>query len=127
MNTSSFFFGVALIFYRGDTQAKFLRYALNVPLANAEDVPRFEQAARTIADAGHLSPFPQAAQPVFWEHAQALYIEPLPDLLVLADNAPPFALAHQSSLVINPGSFYASPFVALYIPTTRASVLLVSS
>jgi len=102
VNTSSFFFGVALwssnlhysnlrvkyagqylIFYRGDTQAKFLRYALNVPLANAEDVPRFEQAARTIADAGHLSPFPQAAQPVFWEHAQALYIEPLPDLLVL--------------------------------------------
>jgi len=43
VNTSSFFFGVALIFYRGDTQAKFLRYALNVPLANAEDVPRFEQ------------------------------------------------------------------------------------
>jgi len=35
--------GQYLIFYRGDTQAKFLRYALNVPLANAEDVPRFEQ------------------------------------------------------------------------------------
>ena len=83
--------GQELLFYRGDMQDKFLRYALAVPPADGDDhdagtvddVPRFEQAARTIADAGHLSPFPQAAQPVYWDHVQALYMEPLPDLLVL--------------------------------------------
>jgi DNA polymerase epsilon subunit 2 len=80
--------GQDLLFYRGDMQDKFLRYALDVPRADdaeegREDVPRFEQAARTIADAGHLSPFPQAAQPVYWDHVQGLYMDPLPDLLVL--------------------------------------------
>ncbi len=83
--------GQELLFYRGDMQDKFLRYALAVPPADGDDhdagtvddVPRFEQAARTIADAGHLSPFPQAAQPVYWDHVQALYMDPLPDLLVL--------------------------------------------
>jgi DNA polymerase epsilon subunit 2 len=80
--------GQDLLFYRGDMQDKFLRYALDVPRADdadegREDAPRFEQAARTIADAGHLSPFPQAAQPVYWDHVQGLYMDPLPDLLVL--------------------------------------------
>jgi hypothetical protein len=44
-----------------------------------------------------------------------------------ADNASPFALTHASSLIVNPGSFSASPFVALYTPSTRACRLLVSS
>jgi DNA polymerase epsilon subunit 2 len=60
---------------------------------------------KTILDQGYLSPFPLSDRPVFWDHAGALQLYPLPTALVLMDQeAPPFAVTYEGCHVMNPGS-----------------------
>jgi DNA polymerase epsilon subunit 2 len=59
---------------------------------------------KTILDQSHLSPFPLATRPVFWDYASSLSLYPLPTVLVLADaETPAFTVRYEGCLVMNPG------------------------
>lgn len=66
------------------------------------------QAARklikTVLDQAHLAPFAHSIRPVFWDHAGALSLYPLPTALVLADaEMPGFTITYEGCHVMNPG------------------------
>lgn len=48
----------------------------------------FEHSCRTMLSQSHLSPFPLASTPVWWQHDHALMLFPQPDALVLSDRGP---------------------------------------
>ncbi|KMU87339.1 Dpb2p [Coccidioides immitis H538.4] len=61
---------------------------------------------KSILDQGHLSPFPTTTRAVFWDHASALYLYPLPTCLILADTSTgPFSVTYEGCHVLNPGKF----------------------
>ncbi|KAL2039658.1 hypothetical protein N7G274_007517 [Stereocaulon virgatum] len=69
------------------------------------DLQIARKLVKTILDQGYLSPFPLSVRPVFWDHAGALQLYPLPTALVLMDpEAPPFAVTYEGCHVMNPGS-----------------------
>jgi DNA polymerase epsilon subunit 2 len=71
--------------------------------ANAS-LPSARKLIKTILDQSHLSPFAHSIRPVFWDHAGALSLYPLPTALVLADaETPQFAITYEGCHVMNPG------------------------
>lgn len=59
---------------------------------------------KTVLDQSHLAPFAPSIRPVFWDHASALSLYPLPTALVLADaETPAFAVTYEGCHVMNPG------------------------
>ncbi|KIW13830.1 hypothetical protein PV08_06610 [Exophiala spinifera] len=59
---------------------------------------------KTVLDQSHLAPFAHSIRPVFWDHAGALSLYPLPTALVLADaEMPGFAITYEGCHVMNPG------------------------
>lgn len=73
--------------------------------AGSIDLHIARKLVKTILDQGYLSPFPLSDRPVFWDHAGALQLYPLPTALVLMDpEAPPFAVTYEGCHVMNPGS-----------------------
>ncbi|MCJ1317390.1 DNA-directed DNA polymerase epsilon, subunit B [Xylographa vitiligo] len=72
------------------------------------DLQAARKLVKTILDQGDLSPFPLSTRPVFWDHADALRLYPLPTALVLADpEAPPYAVTYEGCHVMNPGRLVA--------------------
>ncbi|MCJ1395144.1 DNA-directed DNA polymerase epsilon, subunit B [Xylographa bjoerkii] len=77
-------------------------------LAAQNDLQAARKLVKTILDQGDLSPFPLTTRPVFWDHADALRLYPLPTALVLVDpEAPPFAVTYEGCHVMNPGRIVA--------------------
>lgn len=71
---------------------------------NASSLPAARKLIKTVLDQSHLSPFSHTIRPVFWDHASALSLYPLPTALVLADaETPPFAVTYEGCHVMNPG------------------------
>jgi DNA polymerase epsilon subunit 2 len=81
----------------------------HLPRSNDSEKPsQSDLAARklikTLFDQSHLSPFSQSVRPVFWDHASALSLYPLPTALVLADaESPAFCVSYEGCHVLNPG------------------------
>ncbi|MCJ1439098.1 DNA-directed DNA polymerase epsilon, subunit B [Xylographa pallens] len=72
------------------------------------DLQAARKLVKTILDQGDLSPFPLSTRPVFWDHADALRLYPLPTALVLVDpEAPPYAVTYEGCHVMNPGPLVA--------------------
>eukprot|EP00186_Timspurckia_oligopyrenoides_P000241 CAMPEP_0182447560 /NCGR_PEP_ID=MMETSP1172-20130603/17457_1 /TAXON_ID=708627 /ORGANISM="Timspurckia oligopyrenoides, Strain CCMP3278" /LENGTH=556 /DNA_ID=CAMNT_0024644047 /DNA_START=84 /DNA_END=1751 /DNA_ORIENTATION=- len=62
--------------------------------SQVEHLPVLEQSQKLvqcILHQSHLSPLPFRASPVLWQHDQALWLYPLPNVLVLADQIQSFA------------------------------------
>ena len=53
------------------------------------DVP--SHFSRTILSQGHLAPLPLHVIPTYWDHDRAMWLYPLPDLVVIGDKFDPFA------------------------------------
>lgn len=71
---------------------------------NPSSLPSARKVIKTLLDQSHLSPFTQSIRPVFWDHASALSLYPLPTALVLADaETPQFAITYEGCHVMNPG------------------------
>lgn len=67
-------------------------------------LPSARKLIKTLLDQSHLSPFSHSIRPVFWDHAGALSLYPLPTALVLADaETPQFAITYEGCHVMNPG------------------------
>jgi DNA polymerase epsilon subunit 2 len=85
---------------------------------------RVDHAIKTMLDQAHLCPVPLAAQPVYWQYDHSLRLFPLPDALIVAEQAstPAFCRSYKDCTVIHPGSFTANKrnkdagfqFVAFY-------------
>lgn len=59
---------------------------------------------KTLLDQGNLSPFPLATRPLYWAHAHALSLYPLPSALVLCDtDTDAFVVRYQGCCVMNAG------------------------
>ncbi|MCJ1295799.1 DNA-directed DNA polymerase epsilon, subunit B [Xylographa carneopallida] len=72
--------------------------------ATENELQTARKLVKTILDQGDLSPFPLATRPVFWDHADALRLYPLPTALVLVDpEAPPYTVTYEGCHVMNPG------------------------
>jgi len=58
--------------------------------------------------------------PVHWDYDPALWLYPLPDLVVMGDACQSFASTQHGCTVLNTGSFVKSKFAfKVYIPATR--------
>ncbi|KAJ4426622.1 hypothetical protein ANN_26420, partial [Periplaneta americana] len=63
---------------------------------------------------------PLSVCPVYWSFDRALYLYPLPDLVVTADQSSAFCTAYMDCQVMNPGSFPKNEFsFKVYIPSSR--------
>ncbi|BFF98090.1 DNA polymerase epsilon subunit 2 [Drosophila madeirensis] len=106
-----------IVVCRLDLMAKFCRNTLHFP----EDTSQIEQQfARTIVCQGHLVPIHPIAMPVHWDYDPALWLYPLPDLVVMGDSCQSFSSSQHGCTVLNTGSFVKSKFAfKVYIPATR--------
>jgi DNA polymerase epsilon subunit 2 len=76
----------------------------------------------------HLSPLSTSHQPIAFSLDHALRLNPLPDVLVVAEDADPWIAdaagdggsAGSGCRVFNPGSFAADGSFAFYAPATRS-------
>ncbi|XP_064544499.1 DNA polymerase epsilon subunit 2 [Drosophila montana] len=106
-----------IVVCRLDLMAKFCRNTLHFP----PDTTHIEQHfARTLVCQGHLVPIHPIAMPVHWDYDPALWLYPLPDLIVMGDSCQSFASTQHECTVLNTGSFVKSKFAfKVYIPATR--------
>lgn len=106
-----------IVVCRLDLMAKFCRNTLHFP----EDTTHIEQHfARTLVCQGHLVPIHPIAMPVHWDYDPALWLYPLPDLVVMGDSCASFTSTQHGCTVLNTGSFIKSKFAfKVYIPATR--------
>ena len=106
-----------IVIFREDIATKLCRNAIHFP----ETGEVAEHFTKTITCQGHLAPLPLPTVPVHWDHDRALYLYPLPDLVVTADKYEPFAAENLGCKVINPGPFAKHDFsFKTYVPSTRA-------
>ncbi|XP_061395815.1 DNA polymerase epsilon subunit 2 [Musca vetustissima] len=106
-----------IVVCRLDLMAKFCRNTLHFP----PDTSKIEQHfARTLICQGHLTPIHPIAMPVHWDYDAALWLYPLPDLIVIGDSCQSFSTSQHGCTVLNTGSFVKSKFAfKVYIPHTK--------
>ncbi|KAL4448856.1 hypothetical protein ABPG77_007573 [Micractinium sp. CCAP 211/92] len=109
--------GSEIVLYRDNLQQRMRGLAI-LPPPPGDEAPLFEHVCATVLQQSHLCPVPLEYQPIYWEYDHALYAYPLPDALVLADDAPAASFEFDSCSCINPGSLACGTFAA-YSPVTR--------
>ncbi|XP_046972763.1 DNA polymerase epsilon subunit 2 [Vanessa cardui] len=105
-----------LVIIRQDLVTKMCRNSIHFP--DTGDIP--DHLTKTLLSQCTLSPLSLGVQPVFWKHADALSLYPMPDLVVVADHFQPYTRSYQNCQVINPGSFPRTEFsFKVYVPASR--------
>lgn len=105
-----------IVVFRQDLVMKLCRNTLHFP--DSGDIP--DHLTKTLLSQCCLTPMSLGVQPVFWRHASALNLYPLPDLVVVADHFQPFVRNYKECQVINPGSFPRTEFTFnVYVPASR--------
>ncbi|XP_050356715.1 DNA polymerase epsilon subunit 2 [Nymphalis io] len=105
-----------LVIIRQDLVTKMCRNSIHFP--DTGDIP--DHLTKTLLSQCTLSPLSLGVQPVFWKHADALSLYPMPDLVVVADNFQPYTRTYQNCHVMNPGSFPRTEFsFKVYVPASR--------
>ncbi|XP_022115416.2 DNA polymerase epsilon subunit 2 [Pieris rapae] len=106
-----------IVVLRQDLVTKMCRNAIHFP--DAGDIP--DHLTKTLLSQCTLSPLSLGVQPVFWKHADALSLYPMPDLVVVGDNFPPYSRSYQNCQVVNPGSFPRTEYsFKVYVPASRS-------
>jgi len=65
-----------------------------------------QHLVKTICDQSHLCPLPTSVQPVYWQFDHALFLYPLPDVIILGDKVDQFESIYDGCHCMNPGSFF---------------------
>lgn len=94
--------------------------AVGVSQEQEEEKEPPQLLAHTLLDQGHLAPLPMTIRPIYWELDHAMRLNPIPDLLVLADQAEQFNYNYRDCNVTNPGSFVTDFSFLAYRPATRS-------
>lgn len=104
------------VILRQDLVMKLCRNTLRFP--ETGDIP--DHLTKTLLSQCCLVPTSLRVQPIYWRHACALNLYPLPDLVVVADHFQPFTRTYKECHVVNPGSFPRTEFsFKVYVPATR--------
>jgi len=106
-----------VVIFREDIISKMCRNCVYFP----EDGDACKHFSRTILSQGHLAPLPLQNCPVHWDHDRAMWLYPLPDLVVIGDKLDHFTSEPISEcVVVNPGSFGKNDFsFKTYVPKDR--------
>lgn len=105
-----------IVAIRQDLVMKMCRNSIHFP--ESGDIP--DHLTKTLLSQCTLSPLSLGVQPLYWKHADALSLYPLPDLVVIADHFQPYSRSYQNCQVINPGSFPRTEFsFKVYIPASK--------
>ncbi|XP_013195137.2 DNA polymerase epsilon subunit 2 [Amyelois transitella] len=105
-----------MVLLRQDLVMKMCRNSIHFP--DTGDIP--DHLTKTLLSQCTLSPLTLGVQPVYWKHADALSLYPLPDLVIVADHFQPYTRTYQDCQVVNPGSFPRTEFsFKVYIPSSR--------
>lgn len=86
-----------------------------------EEVDITDHLVKTICDQGHLCPMPLDTRPVYWAHDHSLWLYPLPDLVVMADNYDQYQQTYESCIAVNPGLFPTDFSFLVYRPASRVT------
>jgi len=104
-----------IVVLREDILTKMCRNAIYFP--QTDDIP--QQFAKTLTSQGHLCPLPGEMCPVYWPYDHALYLYPLPDVVVVGDRFGGFTAEHMDCTVFNPGPFARNNFnFKVFIPSS---------
>jgi len=105
-----------IVVLREDILTKMCRNAIYFP--QTDDIP--QQFAKTLTSQGHLCPLPGEMCPVYWPYDHALYLYPLPDVVIVGDRFGGFTAEHMECTVFNPGPFARNNFnFKVFIPSSR--------
>lgn len=105
-----------ILVVRHNLLSRFARNTIHFP--DKKDIDN--HFARTLICQGHLMPFDKFKQPVHWDYDSALWMYPLPDLVVIGDNCQSFSTTQHGCTIVNTGSFARAKFTfKMYIPATR--------
>eukprot|EP01101_Sappina_pedata_P006182 TRINITY_DN3013_c0_g1_i1.p2 TRINITY_DN3013_c0_g1~~TRINITY_DN3013_c0_g1_i1.p2 ORF type:complete len:246 (+),score=61.95 TRINITY_DN3013_c0_g1_i1:137-874(+) len=110
------FLGRQITFFREDIMGK-MRSNCIVPSHPEESITN--QLIVTLLDQAHLSPLPASVCPVFWNYEYSLHLNPLPDVLIVADRCEQFDVQHKGCLCLNPGMFSMDQAFLRYSPVTN--------
>lgn len=105
-----------IVLIRQDLVTKMCRNSIHFP--ESGDIP--DHLTKTLLSQCTLSPLSLGVQPVYWKHAEALSLYPMPDLVIVADHFQPYTRSYQDCHVVNPGSFPRTEYsFKVYIPASR--------
>ncbi len=105
-----------VVVMRDDIVTKMCRNCIYFP--ETGDIPT--HFAKTLVSQGHLAPMPMHISPVHWDFDRAMYLYPLPDLVVIGDKFDTFTVANTGCTIVNTGSFGKNDFTfKTYVPATR--------
>lgn len=105
-----------LVVIRQDLVTKMCRNSIHFP--ETGDIP--DHLTKTLLSQCTLSPLSLGVQPLYWKHAEALSLYPMPDLVVVADHFQPYTRSYQDCQVVNPGSFPRMEYsFKVYIPASK--------
>ena len=106
-----------IVVFCDDMMSKLCRNCIKFPSESANLTGHF---TKTILSQAHLCPLPLHVRPVYWRYDHALWLYPLPDLVVLGDRCDPFTETQQGCVVTNIGSFVKSKFeFKAYVPSSN--------
>ena len=104
-----------MVIFREDLVMKMCRNCVRFP-SEGDMSAHF---AKTLVAQSHLCPLPLHVEPVYWALDSALWLFPLPDLVVCADKYDHFSVAQVDCNIVNPGSFPRNDWVfKVYMPAT---------
>lgn len=105
-----------IVVFRENILNKMTRHCVRFPNDDVEMPTHF---VKTILSQGHLCPLPIHSRPVYWMLDHALWLYPLPDLVVIGDKCDPYSTTSADCQVVNPGSFPKSGFeFKVYMPSS---------
>lgn len=114
------FYTQELVFFRDDLLRRMMRHVVLAPRKGENaTLDLNEQLVQTLCDQAHLFPLPATTKPVHWELDHAMRLNPLPDVLVLADRTEQYKHEYEGCLAINPGSFAVDASFVFYVPSTK--------
>lgn len=103
-----------MVVFSEDLMSRFCRNSIRFPTKSGNLPAHF---VKTLLAQAHLCPLPLHVRPVYWQYDHALWLYPLPDLVVLGDKCDPFTETLSDCTVSNVGSFVKNGFeFKVYLP-----------
>lgn len=107
-----------IVILRDDLVQKMVRHCAVKP--DFDESGRLsEHFLKSIVDQANMCPLPCTARPVLWRHAHAMWLFPLPHVIVSADKMDSFICRYGGTLGLNPGSFRTDFSFMTYLPADR--------
>ncbi|XP_054720371.1 DNA polymerase epsilon subunit 2-like [Uloborus diversus] len=109
-----------ILIFREDIISKMCRNSIYTPWEYEEKVDIPSLFVKSVIGNAHLLPLALNVAPRYWEYDYALWLYPLPDVVVCADKYDPYTVTSNNCTFFNPGSLPRSNFAfKVYFPAAR--------